>query len=111
MLRVPVGGGSGGDDDERNTSWWTRGPPGRRAHSATPRAPAIHEPTQAHDIRAADDGRAKHHGEKSAPYNLLDSPDVHGVGIDNQVADVSRPTMGVAEACDNGHSVLFSPTG
>eukprot|EP00959_Pyramimonas_sp_CCMP1952_P093733 1961468-Pyramimonas_sp.AAC.1 len=33
------------------------------------------------------------------------------MGIDCQVADVSRPIMGVAEASDNGHSVLFSQTG
>ena len=34
-----------------------------------------------------------------------------GVGIVYQVADVAHPIMGVAKACDNGPSVLFSPNG
>eukprot|EP00959_Pyramimonas_sp_CCMP1952_P086846 1816610-Pyramimonas_sp.AAC.1 len=66
---------------------------------------AMRKPTQVYDVRAAGGRRVKHRGEQSAQCNLLDSSDVHGVGIDCQVADASHPIIGVAEACDNGHSV------
>eukprot|EP00959_Pyramimonas_sp_CCMP1952_P357826 7491887-Pyramimonas_sp.AAC.1 len=82
-----------------------------RATCPRSRAPsvAMRGPAQLYDTRAADNRREKHRGEKCVQCDLLDSLDVRGVGIDCRVADVSHPIMGVAEACDNGHSVLFSP--
>eukprot|EP00959_Pyramimonas_sp_CCMP1952_P340657 7134888-Pyramimonas_sp.AAC.1 len=55
---------------------------------------AMREPAQHYDIRAAGDRRVKHYGGKSVQYDLLDSSDVHGAGIDYQVAGVSHPIMG-----------------
>eukprot|EP00959_Pyramimonas_sp_CCMP1952_P274900 5746635-Pyramimonas_sp.AAC.1 len=79
MLRAPVGGGSGGDDESCDECIMV-GSGASRATRPLDRVPsvAMREPAQIYDIRAADDRRVKHQGEKSVQFNLLDSSGVRG---------------------------------
>ena len=69
--------------------------------------PASHAPTvplqaasESLDIRAADDRKVAHYGEKTVTYAVPEAEGVQQVGIQWQVAGVSHPFLGVAEAND-----------
>ena len=68
-------------------------------------------PAESLDIRAAGDRPVAHRGEKDVSYHLPDGAGVDAASVKYQVADVARAIMGVAEANDQGQSVLFSPAG
>jgi hypothetical protein len=74
---------------------------------------AVHVPKHKLDIRAANGAEIKHYGEKHVTYTMPDAVGVpaHAHAVGYQVADVTHPIMGVAEANDRGHSILFSPAG
>ena len=54
---------------------------------------------------------AAHYGGKTVSYAVREADRLQHVGIQWQVAGVSHPILGVTEANDQGHSVLFSPAG
>ena len=84
-----------------------------RATCPPTHAPAV--PTSATstplDIRLADDRPINHYGTKSVTYQVPEAEGMERVDIDWQVAEVSHSILAVSEACDKGHSVLFSPHG
>ena len=65
------------------------------------------------DIRLADNRPVRYFGEKSVRYRMPEGGSVERMEmeIDWQVAGVSHSSLSVSEACDGGHSVLFSPHG
>ena len=65
------------------------------------------------DIRLADNRPVRYFGEKSVRYRVPEGGSVERMEmeIDWQVAGVSHSSLSVSEACDGGHSVLFSPHG
>ena len=68
-------------------------------------------PSETLDLQTADYRPIAHYGKKTVLYDVPEGVGIEKIGINWEVADEQHPTLGVAEAVNHGHSVLFSLAG